>query len=172
MNLKSLEGKVLALAKRHGLKDINPRDGLKALSSRTHNTPLGKSTINNDDKSNDLVRLTPVGKTIVGFLEANPALRDELMAALGSTLALPPRWSPLGPREGAKITFTTTDPRPATYPAKLHIDAIFSCTCGRNVTNSYDMMWMEDNWNHAVAACPCGLRWRHALGEVFPLERA
>jgi len=86
-NLEKLDSSVRTYAQGLGLDDPGVRtvrDGFNKIENRSVTDAEGFSdTINDDDKSNNLIRLTPLGQDLVTFVEKDDRIRNKLKEMIG-----------------------------------------------------------------------------------------
>lgn len=134
-NLEKLDSSVRAYAKELGLEDPGlrtVRDGFSKIENRSVTDADGVSdTINNDDKSNNLVRLTPLGQDLVTFVNKDDRIRNELKELIGVEVESvgQPWWPYDGPSTDLALRIRTFADRSVLEEAQTEITAVVSFDC-------------------------------------------
>lgn len=134
-NLQTLESSVRKYAQEIGLPDPGKRtvrDGYDKIEHRSVVDADGAvDTINNDDKSNDIVRLTPLGQNLVAFVNKDNRVRNLLKDLVGADIEdIKEPWWPYGPpNEDSPLHIRTYADRSVLDESQTKIYVIVSFDC-------------------------------------------
>lgn len=170
-NLEKLESSVRAYAKKIGLDDPGIRAvrvGFDNIENRSVTDADGNTdTINDDDKSNNLVRLSPLGQDLVTYVFKDDRIQNELMELIGAEVESigQPWWPYDDPSDDLALKIRTFADRSVLDEAQTEITAVvsFDCpNCGLEIKDKgFDVTMMEGNlieWGRTeIVDCPsCG----------------
>jgi len=136
-NLRKLEGSVRSYAQEIGLDDPGVSQvyaGFKIIERRKVVDADGnRDTVNNDDKSNDLVRLTPLGQDFVTKIDNDRRIENKLKDLIGAdTEEITDPWWPYGPaddQEGREVLIRTFADRSVLDADEAEITVLVSFDC-------------------------------------------
>lgn len=134
-NLQKLNSSVRAFAKSIGLDDPGKRtviDGYDKIENRSVTDADGVvATINNDDKSNDVVRLTPLGQNLVTFVDKHNRVQNQLKELIGAEVdSIEQPWWPYDdPSDDLALRIRTFADRSVLEAGQVKINAVLSFDC-------------------------------------------
>jgi len=178
-NLEKLDSSVRTYAQGLGLDDPGVRtvrDGFNKIENRSVTDAEGFSdTINDDDKSNNLIRLTPLGQDLVTFVEKDDRIRNKLKEMIGvdTENAGQPWWPYDGPSDDLALKIRTFADRSVLEDAETEITAVvsFDCpNCGETIEDEeFEVKMVDGNlieWGRTdIVDCSCG-----ATVEICPID--